>query len=1110
MKNFFQTLIGTLFFTLTTLTPMVFAQGANPIKFEHLNVEDGLPSNFTTSAVQDDQGFMWFATKNGLAKYDGVEFTVYRQESDNPNSLSNNYVWSILKDNNGILWASTMGGGVNKFDPISETFTRYQHDENNPNSLVSDIVLSIYEDQTGILWIATDGGFSRFDPNHETFVNYQHDENDPNSLSYDYIFSIYQDDNGILWIGTFGGGLNKFDPVTETFVHYQHDENNPNSLVNDSIFKVYGYNDGRLWVATISGLDHYDPNSDIFTHYQQEKNNPNSLSLDSLVSIYKDSKGILWIGTTGGGLNQFDKRNNRFTHYQYKPSNPNSLSDNTVFGIYEDMNGALWMMSQNGINKYDPGCDRFAHYYYHPLKQNGLNNNQIGAIHQDNNGILWIGTKGGGLNKFDRQTGTFIHYQHDDNNPNSISNNMITAIHPDSSGALWIGTDGGGLNLFDPETETFVHYPNEPNVPDMIWDIDVDLTGNVWIAYIGAGLNKLNPKDQTVVHYQSNENNPNGLMTNWISVVKVDSSDMVWIGTDEIGASQFDPVNDTFTHYLPNEKDPQSLSNGVVNTIFEDSQGTIWIGTNDGLNRFNQSTQTFTIYRTKHGLADNSVAGILEDNQGYLWISTNNGLSKFNPQAETFRNYDKRDGLQGNLFLPHSAYKSATSELFLGGSNGFNAFYPEKLVDNQSIPPVVLTDFQLFNQSVSIGNDSPLQKHINFAEQITLSYEQSVFSFEFAALNYRSPQKNQYAYQMEGIDKNWVFVDSTRRFATYTNLDAGEYTFRVKASNNDGLWNETGTSIQVIILPPWWQTWWAYTLYAMTILEIIIGILVIQQRKLAYTRALVKIKELQVETVRLEAVEERNKMMMESIQYAKIIQSSLLPNLDQIKTSLPTSFFRWMPKDVVGGDMLYAEPLDDGFIVAVIDCTGHGVPGAFMTMIASTNLKRIIREETCHNPAEILKLLNFSVKTSLQQDTEHAQSDDGLDAAICLVKPHEKRLIFAGAKLPLYYIHNDKLTVIKGDKQSLGYKKSDLNFTFTNHTVNIEEGMCCYLSTDGFLDQRGGPKRFLFGNKRFKNLLLENHHEAFDAQSERLLQAFNKYQGDNDRQDDVTVVGFGF
>jgi PAS domain S-box-containing protein len=279
---------------------------------------------------------------------------------------------------------------------------------------------------------------------------------------------------------------------------------------------------------------------------------------------------------------------------------------------------------------------------------------------------------------------------------------------------------------------------------------------------------------------------------------------------------------------------------------------------------------------------------------------------------------------------------------------------------------------------------------------------------------------------------------------------------------------------------------------------------------LARLKTHLHIKELQVESVRLGAIEAINKMMVESIQYAQIIQSALLPNAAMVKTYLPKSFFLWMPRELVGGDMLYAESVADGFIIAVIDCTGHGVPGAFMTMIAITSLRRIIRDENCYEPAKILKRLNFLVKTSLQQETEHAQSDEGLDAAICLVKQDEQRLIFAGAKLPLYYIHNEKLTLIKGDKQSLGYKKSDLNFTFTNHTVNIEEGMSFYLSSDGFLDQLGGLKRFRFSPKRFKNLLLENHHYTFDEQSERLLQAFNEYKGDNDRQDDVTVVGFGF
>ncbi|HHB92751.1 MAG TPA: response regulator [Thioploca sp.] len=1508
MKTFFQILAG-----IIMLIIFISAQG-DDIKFEHLNVEDGLPSNFTTSVIQDDQGFMWFATKNGLAKYDGIKFIVYKYDPDNILSLSNNYTWFLLKDRTGNLWIATSGGGLNKFDPKTEIFTRYQHDPNDPNSLISDNIQSIYEDNDGTIWVLIyANGFSKFDPSNNSFINYRHDPNNTNSLSNNTTYSISQGDNDILWISTYGGGLNKFDIKTETFTHYRHDETNPNSLANDSMRTILVDKSGILWLATESGLDKYDPNTEKFIHYQHDKYNPNSLSHNMVTSIYEDSKGKLWIGTLGGGLNQFDRNNDKFTHYQAELSNPYSLSNNTIFGIYENNTGIIWITTDNGINKYDPGYDRFITYEHKPLQKNGLNNNLISAIYENNN-ILWIGTKGGGLNKLDRTTSSFTNYRYDNKNPNSISNNLIMTIHPDNNGKLWIATEGGGLNYFNPKTEIFTHYQHDPNNSnsinyDVIWDIDLDNEGNVWIASIGGGLDKLDPIQQTVKHYKHDKNDPNSIVTDWLSVVKVDSTGIIWIGADDSGIITFDPTTQIFTNYIPNEN-PNSISNAVISTIFEDKAGTIWIGTNDGLNKFNKAEQNFTTYQVKHGLIGNSVAGILEDNQGYLWISTNNGLSRFNPKTKTFRNYDKRDGLQGNLFLPRSAYKNMAGELFFGGLNGFNTFYPDKLQDNPYPPPVILTDFQLFNQSVLVNKTSPLQVPINFAKQIILSYEQSVFSFEFVALNYQASNKNKYAYMMEGFDKEWTYTNSNRRFATYTNLDAGKYNFTVKASNNDGLWNEIGTSIEVIILPPWWQTWWAYTIYTIVILGGIIGVFVAQQRKLEFTRAFnarlqnlneqlqtanklkdeflantshelrtplngiigiaeslidgvtgklpdktianldmivssgkrlanlvndildfstlkqkkldlqlkpialheiieivfnlnqtlvqdknlkllnnvakdlppiqadenrlqqifynllgnaikftevgkieitakaidsyieitvsdtgigipsdklesifgsfeqgegstareyggtglglavtkqlielhngkiwaksifgkgsqliftlpiakgkasplsteiahvskvesypanstekedkpefsvrkskkigsnvlivddepinlqvlenylslenhnitqansgikaleliqnglkpdailldvmmpkmsgyevttqirktwqadelpillltaknqitdlvtgldvgandyltkpilkdellarlkthLKIKKLQVETVRLAAIEAVNKMMVDSIRYAKTIQSSLLPNPEQISNILPKHFFTWMPRDIVGGDIIYAEPFNNTLIIVVMDCTGHGVPGAFMAMVASTSLRRITRDESCHDPSKILQKLSFSVKTALQQDTEHVESDDGLDAAVCLINFQNMILTFAGARLPLNYIKNNEIYIIKGDKESLGYKKAKVDFPFTSHKVPIETDMFFYISTDGFTDQLGGKKNFPLGNKRFQDILLKIHHYDFSIQQKELFKLFDEYKGDNNQQDDITIVGFG-
>jgi signal transduction histidine kinase/streptogramin lyase len=766
---------------------------ADAIKFKHLTIDDGLSDNFVIPVLQDRQGFLWVGSKNGLNKYDGAEFSVYSHDPDNSHTISNNYIWSLLEDSAGILWVGTWGGGVNKFDPVTQRFIRYQHDKNNPNSLSNDIIWNIYEDKAGILWIGTDeGGLNRFDPVTETFTHYRHDPKNPNSISSDSVTRIYEDKTGIFWISTYGGGLNKFDPKTEKFVHY--------NLTNNALWCLYWDSQDKLWLGTENGLYQFDPKTEKFVHYLNE---------DTVLSIYQDSSGRLWVGTYNG-LNLFDPIKKTFTRFQESDADTNSLSDNTIWNINEDKTKTLWVTTTQGLNKYDPGDYRFALYQHNPKTLNSLSDKQVSTIYQDEKGILWLGTEGGGLNKFDRKSNKFVHYKYDKNNPNSLNTNSVMSLRHDK-GILWIGTGGGGLNKFNPVTEKFVHYNKSKGLNnDSILSIDLDSQGNVWIGMDGGGVDKFDPVTETFKHYNQN------LISNWVTHIMVDSNDNVWVGT-ETGLTKINSKNDTFFHY-------SGLSNGFINTSYQDSTGTIWVGTNDGLNKLNSTTNNFTVYRTKHGLASNNVTEILEDNQGNLWFSTNKGISKFNPQTEKFRNYDRYDGLQNNFFLNDAAYKSKTGELFLGGVNGFNAFYPDKLVDNSYIPPVVLTDFQVFNRSISMG------------KQIRLAYDQSVFTIKFAALNYRASEKNKYVYMMEGFDKTWNYVDSKQRFATYTNLDAGKYTFKVKASNNDGLWNQTGTSIKVIITPPWWQTWWAYLVYSILIVGTLIALFLAQQKKLRKAR----------------------------------------------------------------------------------------------------------------------------------------------------------------------------------------------------------------------------------------------------------------------------------
>ncbi len=483
----------------------------------------------------------------------------------------------------------------------------------------------------------------------------------------------------------------------------------------------------------------------------------------------------------------FNAKQKQFKHYKHKPDDPFSLSANGVLAVLEDRSGTLWIGTwDGGLNKRDRTTNKFTHYKHNPNDPNSLSDNTVSVIYEDRTGILWVGTWNGGLNKFDRRTEKFYHYKHDPSNPKCISDDRILSIAEDESGILWIGTYYGGLNKFEKDSERFSHFKYNPD-------------------------------------------NPNGISSTDVHILFIDRSGILWIGTKQGGGlDALDLQKGKFFNYKNDPSDLNSLSDNKISSIYEDKSGTIWIGTQEGgLNKFDRVNGKFRHFKMEDGLPSDFVTGILEDDHGNLWISTTNGLSKFNPNTETFRNYDVEDGLQSNEFEELRAYcKSKTGELIFGGVNGFNIFYPDSIKDNTHIPPVYITDFQLFNKPVPIGYDSLsgrtiLRKSIIECKEIELNYDDKVFSFEFAALDFQAPTKNKYAYIMEGFDKDWTYTDANRNLATYTNLDPGEYVFRVKGSNNDGIWNEEGASIKIIILPPWYQTTLAYLIYILLIGSII-------------------------------------------------------------------------------------------------------------------------------------------------------------------------------------------------------------------------------------------------------------------------------------------------
>ena len=795
------------------------------VQFEHLTIEDGLSQNAGLVIFQDSTGFLWIGTQDGLNRYDGYSFKIFKHDPENVNSLSHNAVLAITEDQHGYLWVGTWGGGLNRFDPATETFTRYRSDADAPDSLSNDVVTSIKEDTGGALWVGTLGGLNRYNPEKDGFDLFKHDPDDPNSLSSDAISLIFEDSKHQLWIGTGaygveGSGLNQLDPSTGKATRYQHDEKNVRSLSSNNISAMYEAPDGNFWIATGGfslpggGLNEFNSRTGLATHYSHNPAIADSLSANDLMTLWGDSTGVLWIGTWAAGLNRMElSRPGHFTQYQNDRFFPDSLSGNEVWSLFRDRSGILWIgTSHSGLNKLPANSGQFSLYRHNPSNPDSLSASAVGAFSEDRQGNIWIATWGAGLDRLDLHTGQFKHYRHDPDNPDSLSDDLFMDVYVDDYNMVWAGTLGKGLDALHPVTGRVTHYVNDPEDPNSIVDNNIaailpDRNGGLWIGTFG-GLSHYDPGTNTFTNYRNDPNLPSSLAENKVVSLYLDAKrNILWVGTWGGGLSQLDlndplhtdPERATIINYRHDPDDPSSLSEDSVWAIHQTHDGVLWLGTQLGLNRFDPDSQTFSYYTEKDGLPNNAVLGILEDYAGHLWLTTNNGLAEFDPRAETFITYDTSDGLQSNEFNSNAYYRARSGIMFIGGINGFNVFNPVNIEPNPIPPQVAVTGFEVFNEPVAVD----LSSH----EPIELSHKQDFISFEFAAFDFQAPQKNRYVYKLEGFDKDWIDAGN-RRYATYTNLPGGEYVFRVKASNSDGIWNETGVAIPVFITPPVWQTWW--------------------------------------------------------------------------------------------------------------------------------------------------------------------------------------------------------------------------------------------------------------------------------------------------------------
>jgi ligand-binding sensor domain-containing protein/signal transduction histidine kinase len=784
------------------------------LKFAHLTTRDGLALDNVVSILQDHRGFMWFGTGDGLNRYDGNALVVYKNDPHDPGSLSANFIRDLVEDEHGNLWVDVYPG-VNKFDPTTERCTRYLHDPNNPNSLSGESVWSIARDSRGYLWFATaDSGLDRFDPATETFTHYRNDRDGHfvgwitrviedrhreiwfvgerglfhlnvqtgqmtrppamiKGLSAD---DLYEDKAGDFWMLAYSPiiGLVKYDRHAERFSEYPF---GAGAARLDSSKLLDDGGDG-FWVASSLGLYHFDRRTERFTQlFQHDDTNPNSLSDNSVGAIYRDRGGLLWVGTRNGGLNILDFQQEQFGHFTHRPADPDSLSSGKATAIYEEPNGILWVgLFPRALDRFDRKNGKITHYVHSRGNKNSLSEgNELNSIFKDARGYLWVGGLGAGLDRFDERTGQFKHYAHKASDPNSLMTDDVITIYGDANGQLWVG-QFGGVSRFDPATERFTNYRPGQNESALAYSV---------------------------------------------SAIQRDRSSTLWLGTWGGVLSRFDEKTNTFVNYTPDLRDPHRLQGGSIGAIHEDRAGTLWLASGQGLYRYNRQNQDFTRYTESQGLPNVDLMGILEDDSGRLWISTKKGISRFDPKTGTFRNYDVSDGLQSNEFSRSCYQQGQNGEMLFCGSNGITTFIPENIRDNPFVPPVAITSFKIFNKPVPISSQSVLTKAISYADGVTLSYRDNIFSFEFSALSYANSQKNRYRYKLENFEPDWNEVDSKQRLATYTNLDPGKYVFRVQGSNSDGVWNEEGVSLPIVITPPWWRTNWFRTTCAAVLLALL-------------------------------------------------------------------------------------------------------------------------------------------------------------------------------------------------------------------------------------------------------------------------------------------------
>ncbi|RDC63993.1 hybrid sensor histidine kinase/response regulator [Adhaeribacter pallidiroseus] len=858
-KFYWKTVHAVAGFLLLLFFFPVVAQVQAPLKFRHIAGEQGLPPLQIMAVVQDQRGYMWVGTSDGLNRYDGYTFKSFKNNPQDPSSISNNTVESLTKDAEGNIWVGT-SSGLNKLNPETNQFTRFTHGKQRDDEISKDDIRKVFIDSKGNIWVGSFVGLERFDPQTKQFISFYLS----NTAQFE-VNDITEDEKHNLWLGTTNAGLYYFNTTKKTFTNFTLKKNSVTSLSFNHVNRLLHDRQGRLWVGTHGGGLHiYDQRNRSFQHITIAKN----ILPDATISaLTEDENGKIWISIENSGVRIFDPEKKRFAIYQNDEIDRNSLSSNSVYAIYQDIAGNMWLGTFNsGLNVCTKKGNRFNHYN-HNSSPTSLSNNHVLHINEDSRDNLWISTDGGGLNLFNRKTGQFSHWRHHPNDTTGLAGNYVLATAEDHEGNLWVGMWDDGITILSPNGKVIRHLKHNPLKKsglssNSVWSLLVARDNRVWIGSLGSGITIYDPRTKQFSYLRHNPNDSSSLSEDDINVLFEDSQGRIWVGTYGSGLSQYIPETNSFRHYA-HQSAKNSLTHNSVLAIAENKSHQILIGTTAGLNLLNPESHQFTAFPSFQQFATETINSILEDNCGNVWMGTNRGIVRLDSKMQGFSLYTVADGLQGNLFKT-AAYKSRNGTLYFGGDNGLNEFDPLKIREQEPFAPIYLTDFLIFNREVPIASPqhphSPLQKDISVTQELTVHYRQSMLTFEFASLDYSDKQSFQYAYQLENFDKSWNVI-GTKRTATYTNLPPGNYLFKVKTIDVNGKWSTSTGRVRLRVTPPFWQTWWFRVCVSVSIT---LAIIYVYRRRAQTIRAQQEKLEKQVQERTSEVMMQKEELLLQA------------------------------------------------------------------------------------------------------------------------------------------------------------------------------------------------------------------------------------------------------